>query len=67
MGGNDERLNILFPQGPFMDANDAPSLLDYGRGNQYISFKGAELGDEEGTLAGGKMHKKLLFSYSSMF
>jgi len=50
-----------------MDANDAPSLLDCGRGNQYISLKGAELGDEEGTLAGGKMHKKLLFSYSSMF
>jgi len=23
--------------------------------------------DEEGTLAGGQMHKKLLFSYSSTF
>jgi len=23
--------------------------------------------DEEGTLAGGKIHKKLLFSYSSTF
>jgi len=67
MGGNDERLNILFPQGPFMDANDAPSLLDCGRSNQCISLKGAELGDEEGTLAGGKTHKKLLFSYSSTF
>ncbi len=50
-----------------MDANDAPSLLDCGRGNQYISFKGVELGDEKETLAGGKTHKKLLFSYSSTF
>jgi len=50
-----------------MVANDAPSLLECGRSNQYLSFKGAELGDEEGTLAGGKMHKKLLFSYSPTF
>ncbi|MCG2871595.1 MAG: hypothetical protein L7H13_08010 [Sulfolobales archaeon] len=50
-----------------MDANDAPSLLDCGRSNQCISLKGAELGDEEGILAGGKTHKKLLFSYSSTF